>query len=52
MTHEFGHWYGLGDLYYGENATALTMFFKSFGPCNTDKRSLGRGDVLGLRDLY
>lgn len=50
MTHEFGHWVGLGDLY-GDSDYWLTMYgYAGYG--ETYKRSLGRGDILGLEYLY
>ncbi len=47
-THEFGHAIGLADLHDSPN---LTMTFAT-GARNTAQRTLGRGDVLGLRSLY
>ena len=47
-THEFGHAIGLADL---EDSPNLTMAFAT-GTRNTAQRTLGRGDVLGLRSLY
>ncbi|SER32103.1 Matrixin [Streptomyces sp. yr375] len=48
-THEAGHVFGLG--HSGAGHENLTMFANSFA-CSTDARSLGKGDVLGLRSLY
>lgn len=49
-THEFGHYLVLGDLY-DPSDSALTMFgFGSLG--ETDKRTLGQGDRLGIRAIY
>jgi len=48
-THEFGH-NGLNDLYMPPS-TALTMYgYSDFG--DIDKRSLGTGDISGIRKLY
>lgn len=50
MTHEFGHWCGLDDLY-DDNDYWLTMYgYASYG--ETYKRTLGLGDVLGLQAVY
>jgi len=47
-THEFGHFIGLSDLHDSPN---LTMYYATdIG--STGARTLGRGDVLGLRALY
>ena len=47
-THEFGHFIGLSDLHDSPN---LTMYYATdIG--DTGPRTLGRGDVLGLRALY
>lgn len=48
-THEAGHVFGLGHV--GSGHENLTMFPSSFA-CSTTARTLGRGDVLGLRSLY
>jgi hypothetical protein len=47
-THEFGHFIGLSDLHDSPN---LTMYYAT-DMGSTDPRTLGRGDVLGLRALY
>jgi hypothetical protein len=47
-THEFGHFIGLSDLHDSPN---LTMYYATQAG-STDPRTLGRGDVLGLRQLY
>jgi hypothetical protein len=47
-THEFGHFIGLSDLHDSPN---LTMYYATRAG-STDGRTLGRGDVLGLRTLY
>jgi len=50
MTHEFGHWAGLADLYKDRDYW-LTMYgYSNFGI--TYQRTLGLGDVLGLRAVY
>jgi len=50
MTHEFGHWCGLADLY-GTGDYSLTMYgYASTG--ETYKRTLAQGDVLGLVAVY
>ncbi|MFF5182186.1 matrixin family metalloprotease [Streptomyces sp. NPDC000345] len=48
-THEAGHVFGLGHA--GPGHENLTMYPSSFA-CSTTARTLGRGDVLGLRSLY
>jgi len=48
-THEFGH-NGLNDLYMPPS-TALTMYgYSGFG--ETDKQTLGTGDISGIQELY
>ncbi|MEM3383851.1 MAG: hypothetical protein QW698_07440 [Nitrososphaerales archaeon] len=50
MTHEFGHWCGLDDLY-DDKDYWLTMYgYASYG--ETYKQTLGLGDILGLRAVY
>lgn len=50
MTHEFGHWCGLDDLYEDKDYW-LTMYgYASYG--ETYKRDLGLGDILGLQAVY
>lgn len=48
-THEAGHIFGLKDIYGAHNN--LTMFGNSI-ECSTRARTLGKGDVLGLRSIY
>ncbi|WP_234330146.1 matrixin family metalloprotease [Streptomyces acidiscabies] len=48
-THEAGHVFGLGHV--GVGHENLTMYTNSFA-CSSRARTLGRGDVLGLRSLY
>lgn len=50
MTHEFGHWCGLDDLY-DDVDYWLTMYgYGNFG--ETYKRTLGLGDINGLEAVY
>ena len=50
MTHEFGHWCGLDDLYADEDYW-LTMYgYADYG--ETYKQTLGLGDILGLQARY
>jgi hypothetical protein len=50
MTHEFGHWCGLADLY-SDTDYWLTMYgYAGYG--ETYKRSLGLGDINGLKAIY
>jgi hypothetical protein len=50
MTHEFGHWCGLADLY-ADKDYWLTMYgYSNYG--ETYKQTLGLGDILGLRAVY
>ncbi len=50
MTHEFGHWCGLGDLY-DDKDYWLTMYgYGDYG--ETYKQTLGLGDILGLKAVY
>ncbi len=50
MTHEFGHWVGLADLY-NDADYWLTMYgYGDYG--ETYKRTLGKGDMLGLEAWY
>jgi hypothetical protein len=50
MTHEFGHWCGLDDLY-DDKDYWLTMYgYADYG--ETYKQSLGLGDILGLQFVY
>ncbi len=48
-THEAGHVFGLGHV--GSGHDNLTMYPSSFA-CSATARTLGRGDVLGLRSIY
>ncbi len=48
-THEAGHIFGLKDITGAHNN--LTMFGSSI-ECSTRARTLGKGDVLGLRSIY
>ncbi|MEM2341438.1 MAG: hypothetical protein QXX94_00045 [Candidatus Bathyarchaeia archaeon] len=50
MTHEFGHWCGLDDLYEDKDYW-LTMYgYADYG--ETYKQTLGLGDILGLQAVY
>ncbi len=50
MTHEFGHWLVLNDLY-SDSDYWLTMYgYANYG--ETYKRTLGAGDILGLKAIY
>lgn len=50
MTHEFGHWCGLKDLY-ADKDYWLTMYgYADYG--QTWKRTLGLGDINGLKAVY
>ena len=50
MTHEFGHWCGLDDLY-NDVDYWLTMYgYSNYGI--TYQRTLGLGDINGLEDVY
>lgn len=49
LTHELGHAFGL-DHPNGDSAN-LTLYFAT-RTCNSSQRTLGLGDVLGLRRLY
>ena len=53
MTHERGHTYGLKDLKASDHGN-LTMGTGSstFYDCQSQRRTLGRGDILGLREIY
>lgn len=49
-THELGHAYGLSDLYNSRDLL-LTMYgYSDYG--DIDKRTLGKGDALGVQKLY
>jgi hypothetical protein len=47
-THEFGHMLGLADL---TDSPGLTMYYRA-STTSTKARTLGRGDIRGLRALY
>lgn len=49
-THETGHSLGLADQYSQSNSN-LTMYGRT-NPGSTKQRTLGRGDILGMRALY
>ncbi|MFI6639410.1 peptidase M10 [Streptomyces sp. NPDC050504] len=48
-THEAGHVFGMGHV--GAGHGNLTMYTNSI-MCSTKARTLGKGDVLGLRSVY
>lgn len=48
-THEAGHVFGLKDIAGAHDN--LTMYESSIR-CSTRARTLGKGDVLGLRSIY
>lgn len=51
MTHEFGHFYGLGHV--SESTyPQLTMSTAINGYCETDEQTLGLGDLKGMLALY
>jgi hypothetical protein len=50
MTHEAGHAFGLGHVSESSHP-GMTMSTKS-APCQNSESTLGRGDVLGLRQYY
>jgi hypothetical protein len=49
-THEFGHSFGLGHVL--ERYHPLQTMSEFADPCDASQRSLGRGDVYGLRNTY
>lgn len=50
MTHEFGHWFVLDDLY-NDADYWLTMYgYADYGEIH--KCTLGKGDILGLKAIY
>jgi hypothetical protein len=51
MTHEYGHAYGLSHVD-EQNHGDLTMSTNINSACSNFEASLGKGDVLALRDLY
>jgi hypothetical protein len=51
QTHEYGHAFGMGHVIEDDHGN-LTMSTNINGPCSHFEASLGKGDVLGLRDLY
>ena len=51
ITHERGHHFGLGEASPSRHPN-LTMNSSAVGPCRTFKRSLGKGDAIGLNRKY
>lgn len=51
MTHEAGHIFGLRHVS-EVNAPALTMSPRINGTCQAGERTLGLGDVLGMKNIY
>ncbi|MGK2876680.1 MAG: matrixin family metalloprotease [Nocardioides sp.] len=51
ITHEFGHWYGVGHSNGGAAYASLTMFPSVFR-CDNNYRTLGAPDVRSLRQYY
>lgn len=50
VTHEFGHWVGLNDLYNSPDSW-LTMYgYSNYGV--TYQRTLGQGDINGIQAVY
>jgi hypothetical protein len=50
LTHELGHWAGMGDLY--ESAAAEETMYGYSTEGETKKRSLEVGDITGISKLY
>lgn len=50
FTHERIHSLGLADLY--DDAESNMTMYGYFGPCQSKHRTLGLGDIKGLRSLY
>jgi hypothetical protein len=50
VTHEFGHWAGLADLY--NSADSLLTMYGYSGYGVTYQRDLGLGDRMGVQAVY
>ena len=50
MTHEWGHFYGLGHV--AESKHPLMTMSRTIAACDNSARSLGLGDMRGLRAYY
>jgi hypothetical protein len=49
-THEWGHIFGMAHV--AEDGHANLTMSTQVSPCTSGQRTLGRGDVLGLRQIY
>src|SRR5262249_20754965 len=51
-THERGHTFGLADINATDHPNLTMGSGSSIGVCSVELRSLGKGDILGLNDMY